>query len=221
MTTPDESTDKPKHFAFSLSQILGGALAAATASFLGSRLGVAGTIFGAALGSVIAAVASTLYVGSLQVTKTKVRKLWVRNAEGELTEVTEVGPEENVESDDAPATKLRRRWLAGGAVVAAVLSALAMFVVAMVLITGAEFGTGHTVDGRTGTTIGNIGKPSASPEPSPSASATASPSASATPTPTPSATASATPTPEPSGSPTAEPSITPTQSVVPTTSPTS
>ena len=96
-----------------------------------------------------------------------------------------------------------------------------MFVVAMVLITGAEFGTGHTVDGRTGTTIGNIGKPSASPEPSPSASATASPSASATPTPTPSATASATPTPEPSGSPTAEPSITPTQSVVPTTSPTS
>ena len=34
MTTPDESTDKPKHFAFSLSQILGGALAAATASFL-------------------------------------------------------------------------------------------------------------------------------------------------------------------------------------------
>jgi len=50
---------------FSLPQILGGALAAATAATIGSTLGTAGTIIGAALASVIGGVGGTLYAAGI------------------------------------------------------------------------------------------------------------------------------------------------------------
>ena len=66
----------------SLSQILGGALAAMTAAALGSRLGVAGTIVGAALASIIAGVAGTLYTASLRTTRDKVKTVWTGRVAG-------------------------------------------------------------------------------------------------------------------------------------------
>ena len=68
-----EETDKKKIFDLSLTQIVGGALAAMTAAALGSTLGVAGTIAGAALASVIAGVAGSLYTASLRTGRERVR----------------------------------------------------------------------------------------------------------------------------------------------------
>src|SRR3712207_1857698 len=57
----------------SLTQVLGGALAAMTAAAIGSRVGAGGTLLGAALASVIAAVAGALYTASLRRTRETVR----------------------------------------------------------------------------------------------------------------------------------------------------
>ena len=73
---PDESVEdskeqqKPaKKIDLSLTQVIGGSLAAATAAALGSKIGVAGTIIGAAVVSVISAVAASLYTTSLRRTR--------------------------------------------------------------------------------------------------------------------------------------------------------
>lgn len=52
-------------FDLSLTQLLGGSMAAATAAALGSRLGVVGTIAGAAVLSVVSAIAGALYTNSM------------------------------------------------------------------------------------------------------------------------------------------------------------
>lgn len=66
-TAPDtESDDRARLLDLSFTQLAGGSLAAATAAFLGSRLGFAGTIAGAAIGSVSSAVAASLYTSSMQ-----------------------------------------------------------------------------------------------------------------------------------------------------------
>ncbi|MDR1769002.1 MAG: hypothetical protein LBR32_11415 [Propionibacteriaceae bacterium] len=59
----DESAQEEERpgVSFSLPQILGGALAAATSAVIGSTLGVAGTIIGASLASVLGAVCGTVY----------------------------------------------------------------------------------------------------------------------------------------------------------------
>ena len=66
----------------SLTKVLGGALAAMTAAALGSRLSVAGTLVGAALASVIAAVAGSLYTASLSHTRDKVKTVWTGRSGG-------------------------------------------------------------------------------------------------------------------------------------------
>src|SRR3954453_21908383 len=72
-TTSDPVEEKKKVFDLSLTQVAGGALAAMTAAALGSTLGVAGTIAGAALASVVAGVAGSLYTASLRTGREKVR----------------------------------------------------------------------------------------------------------------------------------------------------
>ncbi|PRZ42748.1 hypothetical protein CLV47_10494 [Antricoccus suffuscus] len=69
-SVPESKEPKPaKKFDLSLTQVIGGSLAAATAAALGSQLGVAGTIIGAAVISVISAVAASLYTTSLRHTR--------------------------------------------------------------------------------------------------------------------------------------------------------
>jgi len=65
-----------KSLDLSITQIVGGALAAMTAAALGSRLSVAGTVVGAALASIIAAVAGSLYTASLRRTHDKVKTVF-------------------------------------------------------------------------------------------------------------------------------------------------
>ncbi len=64
MPRPDDSR-RSRLLDLSLTQIVGGSMAAATAAALGSRLGLLGTITGAAIGSVVTAVAANLYTNSM------------------------------------------------------------------------------------------------------------------------------------------------------------
>lgn len=155
-TATDDPTEKPKHFEFSLPQLAGGALAAVTAAALGSRLGVAGTLVGAALASVVAGVAGTLYTGSIKATSARVRRIW-RTEDGTVVQ-------EQVSPVSATGGRGRRGWwTVGGVVAGAVVSAVATFAIAMGIVTGAEMTSGQSLDGRTGTTLGRVSQPSASP----------------------------------------------------------
>jgi hypothetical protein len=61
-------------FRLSIVQLIASTAAAVTAAVLGSRLGVAGTLTGAALASVVSAVGAAIYGHSLLVTRREVTK---------------------------------------------------------------------------------------------------------------------------------------------------
>lgn len=76
--TPEKD---PIKVSFSLPQLAGGALAAATAALIGSRLGVAGTILGAAVASIVGGVGGTLYSAGIDRTHRKVTEAIQRGYE--------------------------------------------------------------------------------------------------------------------------------------------
>lgn len=229
---PDGEPDKePTKLSFSLPQLLGSAAAAATVAYVGSSLGTAGTIFGAALASVIGALAGTVYTAGLDRTGRRLGSVmsrgWerIRSADPALedeqaTVVLEpddtlvepgIGPSEPEEPVRDRATTWRRiglRVLAGAA---------AIFAVTFVVITGLELIRGQALDGGEGTTLGQVVRPErqSSAEPEPTASETPTPTETATPTPSETPTEpSATPTPTPTPTPTETPEPSPTSTVV-------
>lgn len=206
---------------FNMPQIAGGALAAVTTATVGSQLGVAGTLAGAAVASVVAAVAGTLYTRGLEHTRDGVKKIVLRDPKGGDTEVLTV-PDEGVRETSMQTTAVptsgsaarpakhsawRSPWaLAGGMVATAAVT----FVVSLGAITGWEFTSGQTLNGKEGTTIGQVSnRQSETPTPSASPTVTASPTA----TPSATETPSETPTPTPAESTT--PTETPTPGVTP------
>ncbi len=207
---------------FNLPQIAGGALAAVTTAALASRLGVAGTLAGAAGASVIAAVASTLYTRGLEQTRDGVKKIVLRDANGS-TEVITVVEDESPEASAGSASsavpaRSRSKWTHPVTLVAGTLvTAAVTFVVAMGLITGWEFTNGGTLSGKDGTTIGQAGnRASTKPTPSPSVTPSETPSTTPSETPSPVGTPSATPTPSattPTPSLPSTPSVTATDAV--------
>lgn len=208
-------TEKPdKLFEFSLPSVLGGALAAATAAALGSRLGVTGTLVGAGVASIIAATASSLYTGSLKAAQRGVRTLWAGRGESPVEVTVQMNP---VDPDDAPTVtdvptqppaKKRRGWaIAATAAASMVVTAAASFAIAMGVVTGTEAATGQSLDGSGRTTIQQATNPSPTPTP--------------TSTVTPSSGSSTTPSLETSQSPATEPTATTSpepSSATPTTS---
>ena len=189
-------------------QLLSGALAAVTTALLASRLGVNGTIVGAAFGSVISAVGGAFYTRSLDRAQQRVVITRDRLAARTLplgggsnqSDVDKTGVEETVvEPDgeaDAPAVEEptpgeeapsgeqlpRRRGWKPWAIVA-----VALFAVAMLAITLIETVLGHPVSGSSdqGTTVTRLwqgGSPS-EPLPSPSVDPSATPSGEASPDP--------------------------------------
>jgi hypothetical protein len=223
---PAQEPDKPK-IDLSPTQVLGGALAAMTAAYLGSRLSVAGTVVGAAVASVVAAVASSIYTASLRTTQERVKTVFQGRVGGTSVPTTvEVAPGWDTTGTHAPAQpsapgtaaashRSRLSWRT------VTLSALAAFLLAAVALTGLEVATGKSLSGEQGTTVTQVTEPHrpASPtDPTPSATpSSASPSSSPTPRETPSAesTPSVDSTPAPAPLPSAtEPSAstpTPTQ----------
>src|SRR3954453_11143760 len=140
----------------SLSQLMASALAAASAAFGASFLGVGGTIIGAAVASVIATVASAMYTSSLSRTSEVVHTTvtqWTRTAAN--APVADPRAPEPPEAE--PATTPERRPLPWSHVAVAATAGLAVTIGAL---TGVEALLGRplaSLVGRseaTGTTLG-------------------------------------------------------------------
>lgn len=170
----------------SLTHVGGGALAAVTAALAASRLGVTGTVLGAAFGSVISTIAGALYTHSLDRAQTRVvatRARIVRAVPGRdaadptsvpsgvagVSDGTDLADSTHQSEQTLPvlpsqptqpsaAEPANRRHLAWGAAlgVAAVVFAVAMGAISLV-----EAALGHPVSGSVsgspgGTTVGRV-----------------------------------------------------------------
>jgi hypothetical protein len=138
-----------------------------TAAALDSQLSVVGTIVGAALASIIAAVAGSLYTASLRRTHDKVKTVfWTRQPnEVEGPTVMEILPDSAghiagqrshlvaPEPDGDPSPRRPRPKLSWKRVAVA---ALAAFGIAAVALTTFELVTGHALSGGDGTTIQQV-----------------------------------------------------------------
>jgi hypothetical protein len=140
----EQAEEKPQGAQLSATQVAAGALAAVSSAVVASFFGLAGTLIGAALASVISTVSAALYSNSLQKTNEKLRR-----ARGQLTgrqtAVAEAGPAPAAPA--APATKVlpahldprrapdrrpRPRWTR------VAVYAAAVFALAMGIVTGIE-----------------------------------------------------------------------------------
>ncbi|MBC9821255.1 hypothetical protein [Terrabacter sp. MAHUQ-38] len=133
---PDRDPDarpRAKLLDLSLTQLLGGSMAAATAAALGSRLGVVGTIAGAAVLSIVSAIAASLYTNSMARAKDAV--VLVRSRSGAVALVDQ-------RRWKRPDRATTRRVLAATA---------AVFVIAAAFLAGLQLATGARV---TGTDLG-------------------------------------------------------------------
>ncbi|WP_127501768.1 hypothetical protein [Actinoplanes solisilvae] len=192
-------------------KIIAGTLAAVSAAVVGSFLGVAGTLIGAAVASVIGSLGTELYSRFIQRGSNKIKSTFVTEpaAIGTPPVVAarrEVPSDEPVPASTVYAARRNVRW---GRIVAV---AGALFVLAMGTLTAYELIAGRTVADAVGhktsssTTFGSaFGKKSSksdSPKPAPSESAEPSPS------PSEEAPESGAPTTSPTGEPTGAPTQT-------------
>ena len=238
---PQETEEKePIRVSFSLPQITGGALAAATAAAIGSQLGVAGTIIGAMVASIIGGVAGTLYSAGIDRTHRKVSEAITRgydqlrsaphydpdavhaldaDASPVLPGLGDTQPIPVVAEDTQPVPdpdrddRRRKLWKRMG------LSAAVIFLLALVAITVVELGLGRALNGGGDTTIGQVVRQDSKPTPTPTPKASQTVTPSVTPTPSatdqPTITPTATPTvPDPT------PTVVPSATVTVTTEPT-
>ena len=163
----DETNRKP-FLDLSATQLIGGSLAAATAAALGSRLGVVGTIVGAALVSVVSAVAGALYTQSLRRTQELILARETLGARERLAKVGAVArrptlrdephpDSQEIEAaveDATPSIWSRVTWKGVAA------AAGAFFVITALVITGTELLTGQSLDGSSRTTVTDVLKAS-------------------------------------------------------------
>jgi hypothetical protein len=197
----------------SLTQVIGSALAAVSAAFAASWLGVAGTLLGAAAVSVIATVGTSVYSHSLRRTRARLRTvvlpMHVTPAAHAPTAAAETQQLADAEMpDERPAPAGPARWGVVGAVAASV------FLLAMAGVTAIELTTGKSLpalvagkDDQRSTTIGQVIEGNArskqsTPKPTPSTTPTSTTTPSATPSPTPSESATPTETPSTEATPT-------------------
>jgi hypothetical protein len=151
------------------SQVVAGALAAVTAALIGSTMGVAGTVVGAGLASVISTVGGAVYLRSIQRTRESVRTVRAKvvgRSGGATVLVSDEDPEEPAgaeveaapgeaepERSDQPPSGRRRRWPT------LVVTTVAAFALGMLAITGVEWLRGESLSGGSGTTFGSIVAP--------------------------------------------------------------
>ncbi|NEM06283.1 hypothetical protein [Geodermatophilus normandii] len=214
-TDPEPAPEKPR-VSLSVTQVCAGALAAVSAAVLASFFGVAGTVIGAALVSVVSTVGSALYSASLNRTGDRLRKAREQLAPRPVPASGEAPTRElpaRLDPRRAPAAPRRRiRWprVAG--------YAAAVFVLAMGIVTTVELIgrqpvsalVGGTDASSSSTTIGELSNASSSrdvtptdtdpTDPGPTDPADTSTEAPAPGTPEGGAEESATPTDEPDGS---------------------
>jgi hypothetical protein len=200
----------------SLTQVLGGALAAMTAAAIGSRLGATGTIVGAAAASVVAAVAGAVYTASLRHTQAKVRTVWSGRWNADTPGTVEVISDrsDTTAASARPQHTARRQrvpLLPAGVRLPwkrALAGALLAFGIAAAALTGLELISGHALSGGEGTTVTQVSRQDTGADPVQPASDSKAKEE------TPAASSEATPRPEP------RPSTSPSASqTTPTTTP--
>ncbi len=239
MTEEDDST--PRKLELSPVQVAASALAATSAAFVASWAGTAGTLIGAALGSVIATVGAATYTYSLTRTSEIAKRTAAQVREGALlpnglprpraSRVDETAVMPPVEdADDRPQEGADVAWwrrfdprgkqLPWGRVA---LASAAVMLVTLAVLTSFEGVTGRSVsdtvtgDDSSRTTVGNVfrgGGDTRDEEPAPQEDEQ-QPDDGATPTEE--STPTEEPTPTPTTEPTEEPSVEPTPTVEPTT----
>jgi hypothetical protein len=199
-------------------QVVASALAAVSSAVLLSTVGVAGTIIGAAFGSVIATVGASIYSYSLRISRERVQAAQAA-AVARMSRARTGVHTRSVELEDKPEDQGRPPWREALARLPwkwiAIVSG-AIFVIAMIVILSFELLTGESISKRTGGTDGNGSRTSlgfgssvtASKSPRPTPSPTATESA----TPTTSAPASTATSATPGGPASAAPTRTPTSS---------
>ena len=226
--------DKPK-VDVSVVQVLGSALAAVSSAVLLSTVGVAGTLIGAAVGSVIATVGGAVYAYSLDVSRRRVAAAAQLAAAARLRRGE--APNQRLATQELPAAEApaqdpvpgpsgqgRPRWreaLANLNWKRVAVASLGVFLATMAIIVAFELAagrpvstfTGGTDSTHSGTTLGGSSEPGSTPTPAP------------TPTPTP--TSSTTPSadepstsPEPTETPDESLSVAPSEPSTPTATPT-
>ena len=139
-----EDKEKPQGAQLSATQVAAGALAAVSSAVVASFFGLAGTLIGAALASVISTVSAALYSNSLQKTNQKLRRargqVTGRLSAGDQTEVASAAPAApatqvlpaHLDPRRAPVRRSRPRWTK------VAVYAAAVFVMAMGIVTGIE-----------------------------------------------------------------------------------
>lgn len=236
-TEPPEDEDQPQgRLGLSMTQVIGGSLAAVTAAFLGSRLGVAGTLIGTAIASVVSAVGAAVYTESLRRARVALKTAKVPGlthaddapaTPGDAPTTAEPLPELGDLGDTAATRPLRTTATGDGSITVQtrgpirlnlkriLVTTVAIFVLAAVAVTGIELVKGSALDGRSGTTISQIGGSSSQETtPAPTDSSTSStPSATQTTTDEPTVSESS-----PSANPTTGDSFGPTESESPSSS---
>ena len=221
-------------------QVSGSALAAVSSAVLLSTVGVAGTIIGAAVGSVVVTAGGSIYSHYLEISRNRVATAQsVARARMSRSRAVRMDAQQRKRADDelrraeqqladAETETAKPSWrelLAGLRWRRIAAGAAAIFVLAMLIIVTFEMVTGRAVSTYTGGTDGNprtsipglsgrssSGTPDRSPTQSPTGGATQT-TTTATPTSTPSTPGPSTASPSPS------PTVAGTESTSPTTTP--
>ena len=188
---PDDDAEQPRRTQLSAVQIFGGALVAVCSAVVASFFGVAGTLIGAALASVISTVSATLYSESLKRTNERLRAVRQQlgrppgSARTTQQPATRALPAE-LDPRRAPSPRRRPRWTRVAAYAAAV------FALAMGIVTGVELIGQQPVSALVGgstssgtTTLGSLTNAFSSRDSTPTPPATPPPAPSTAPTPQP------------------------------------
>lgn len=186
--TKTQEAKEKKEKLFSTPQLIAGAMAASTSAILGSQLGVAGTVGGAAIGSVATAVATGLYRAGIDKTRdglvrfTKASAAQIKAIQPAATAVAAVEPIDyepdtiaaSPTIDSTPTTvfaaastptltpklqRTHRRPRWVMATAAGLASAAAAFALAIGGITAYEAIAGQNLSGGHGTSIGQVARP--------------------------------------------------------------
>jgi hypothetical protein len=217
----------PDRIGLSATQLIASGLAAMSSTVVASFFGVAGTVIGAALGSVVAVIGNAVYGYSLRRTRTRVRRtLDVAVAHrfatqpSRLSEATVYGPPA---AGGAAIPPPHRRFVLFGSPKRLALAATGLFAAVLAVTTGFELasgqplsstvtgkhGSGLSLDGGSSKKAGPSVAPSSTSRPSGTGSAgTSSPGETVTVTVTPSGSASPTESSAPASSPSGTPAAT-------------
>lgn len=143
----------------SLTQVLGGSLAAATAAALGSRLGLVGTITGAAVISLVSAVSASLYTQSLRRTRARIgtrrRPAGALAGAGTAPQAPDAGSAPDPEEPPAQGSPKRTRLRTGARLLAA---AVVVFAITAGAVTAWELATGTSLSGSDRTTFSEVAR---------------------------------------------------------------